>query len=101
MPGRRDHDADHNAISRTLDEWDFDPDARVDILRDTLILHLGAFHGWTVAKRGGILGLTLMLVEHDRAHHFTDVLAVESVLDRVIVEGIRQDGEGASLMRWC
>ena len=90
MPGSRDHDADHNAITRTLDEWDFDPDARVDILRDTLILHLGAFHGWTVAKRGGILGLTPMLVEHDRAHHFTDVLAVESVLDRVIVEGIRQ-----------
>ena len=57
MPGSRDHDADHNAISRTLDEWDFDLDARVDILRDTLILHLGAFHGWTVAKRGGISAL--------------------------------------------
>ena len=62
----------------------------MDILRDTVILHLGAFHGWTVAAQGGVLGLVPMLVKHDREHQSTDVLGVEQLLDPALVEGIRQ-----------
>jgi hypothetical protein len=89
-PSSLGHDADHAAVRAVLEHWAFDPEQQVDILRDTLILHLGAFHGWTVTTRGGVLGLAPMLVVHDREHGSTDVLDVEQFLDPVLVEGIRQ-----------
>ena len=90
MTSSREHDADHVAIRTILEDWDFDAEQRVDILRDTLILHLGAFHGWTVAAHGGVLGLVPMLVKHDREHRSSDVLGVEQFLDTALLEGIRQ-----------
>lgn len=62
----------------------------MDILRDTLILHLGAFHGWTVATQGGVLGLVPILVTHDREHRSSDALGVEQFLDPALVGEIRQ-----------
>jgi hypothetical protein len=73
-----------------LDDRAFDPEQREDILRDALILHLGAFHGWTVTSKGGVLGLTPMLVQHDRSHHSSDALGVEQFLNPVVLEGLRQ-----------
>jgi hypothetical protein len=84
------HDADHVVVRAILEDWDFDPEQQVDILRDTLILHLGAFHGWTVAAQGGVLGLLPMLVRHDRDHRTSDVLEVEQFLDPALVEAMRQ-----------
>ena len=84
-----DHSADHDAIQAAFREWQFDPETRDDILRDGLILHLGAFHGWTVVEHGVALGLAPMLARHDRDHQATDVFAVESYLDPRIVEAIR------------
>ena len=90
MTALRDHDADHSAIRRVAEEWYIDSEERQDVLRDTLILHLGAFHGWTVTNRGSTLGLTPMLVSHNRSHQATDVLTVEHLLDPVIIQAIRQ-----------
>jgi hypothetical protein len=84
-----DHQADHTAIQAAFEEWDFDPEARDDILRDTLILHLGGLHGWTVAENGSVLGLAPMLAKHDREHRAHDVLGVESCLDPRIIEAVR------------
>ena len=84
-----DHQADHTAIQAAFEEWDFVPKARDDILRDTLILHLGGFHGWTVAENGMALGLAPMLAKHDRDHRADDVLGVEGRLDPWIVEAVR------------
>ena len=90
MTSNREHDDDHASIRSRLDDWEFDPEQRVDILRDTLILHFGAFHGWTVATRGEVFGLVPMLVEHDREHRSSDVLEVEQFLDTALLEGIRR-----------
>ena len=89
MTQHEDHSADHDAIQAAFREWQFDPETRDDILRDGLILHLGAFHGWTVAEHGVALGLVPMLARHDRDHQATDVFAVESDLNPRIVEAIR------------
>ena len=89
-PDRLDeHQADHTAIQAAFEEWDFDPETRDDILRDTLILHLGGCHGWTVAENGSVLGLAPMLAKHDRDHGVDDVLRVEAGLDPRIVEAVR------------
>lgn len=85
-----DHVADHVAVRDAMDGWDFDPDAQNDLLRVNLTLHLGAFHGWTVAVQGGVLGLVPMLVEHDRSHLSVDVLGIEQFLQPVIIDAIRQ-----------
>lgn len=86
-----DHGADHDAIRAAFLEWQFDAETRDDILRDALILHLGAFHGWTVVGRGVALGLAPMLARHDRDHQATDVFGVESDLDPQIVEAIQAE----------
>lgn len=83
------HEADHTAIQAAFEEWDFDSETRDDILRDTLILHLGGIHGWTVAENGCVLGLAPMLAKHDREHGTDDVLGVEACLNPRIVEAVR------------
>ena len=91
MTGTEGHNADHAAVQTAFQDWDFDPETQVDIPRDTLILHLGSFHGWTVVDDGPILGLAPMLARHDRDHHSQDVLAVETSLDPQILEAIRTE----------
>jgi hypothetical protein len=90
-PSNSRHQADHTAIQTAFEESHVDPEARDGILRDTLILHLGGFHGWTVAANGNVLGLAPMLARHDRDHETTDVLAVEARLDPRIVEAVKHD----------
>ena len=63
MTGTEGHNADHAAVQTAFQDWDFDPETQVDIPRDTLILHLGSFHGWTVVGDGPILGLAPMLAD--------------------------------------
>jgi hypothetical protein len=53
VTNRPQHDADHVAVRAILEDWDFDAEEQVSILWDTLILHLGAFHGRTVAMSSG------------------------------------------------
>jgi hypothetical protein len=90
VTGNHEHEVDHAAIMTALEAWEFDPEQREDILRDVLILHLGAFHRWTVTSRGEVLGLAPMLVRHDQEHGSRDALGVERFLNPVLIDGIRQ-----------
>lgn len=89
MTRGEDHDADHVAIRPAFERWDYDPEAQLEILRDTVILHLGAFHGWNVHGHGEVLGLAPMLASHDSDHRSRDALALEASLDQRVVEAIR------------
>lgn len=62
-----------------------------DLVRDNLLIHMGAYHGWTVAKDGGNIGLTPLLSEHDVVHGRDDLLGVEVILPENVQKAIAWD----------
>ena len=52
-----------------------------------MLIHMGAFHGWTVVKDGGNIGLTPLLAEHDVWHGADDVLGAEVILPSIVLVG--------------
>lgn len=106
MAGQNDelHLHDHQELKSLLGGWAVQPGEdnttpkqvkgahkqASDLIRDNLLLHLGAYHGWTVAKDGGNIGLTPCLSAHDVMHGQDDLLGVEVILPKNVRQAIAQ-----------
>lgn len=98
------HQQDHQELKSLLSGWAPQPGEELPaktlkiaeeqasgILRDNMLIHLGAFHGWTVAKDGGNIGLTPCLSVHDLMHGQDDLLGAEAMLPENVVKAIAWD----------
>lgn len=98
------HQQDHQELKSLLSGWAVQPGEDLDgkalkaaeqgatnILRDNMLIHLGAFHGWTVAKDGGNIGLTPCLSAHDLMHGQDDLLGAEVILPENVRKAIAWD----------